>query len=127
MAAILQFLNAYFLVLVPLALMTGIALLLFLRRAPRRWWIVWGGSTVWVVAILLSLRTSAASVSQFQANDAERRPTNTADQAQDTEAELLPGTPDVSDPQTPDEVRSAIASSTGKPTLVEFYTDYGIS
>jgi hypothetical protein len=126
MSSVVQFLNGYFLVVVPLGLLAGIALLMAVRRVSQRWWIVWCGCGLLVAAGLFSLRTAAATVSHVESGDQALAPVDGDSSLLIRPATDFPLVTLESEPRTADEIRTLIATSNGKPTLVEFHTDYGL-
>jgi hypothetical protein len=122
-----QLLNRYLLLTLPLLVLAGWAVVLMVRRARRRWWLAWGGLGVVLVAGFFSLRTPAATVTEFRP-----APSPAVEEAatETPSAESLAALVKVG--ETPpftsaEEIRRFIASSGGKPTLVDFYTDFGLS
>jgi hypothetical protein len=124
---VLQFLNRYVLLLLPLLVVGGWAVGLLLRRAGRRWWLAWGGLCALLVAGFFSLRTPAATLTMFRPMPSPPvEETETAPGSPDAApvAELISATPEF---RSGEEIRSFLAASGGKPTLVDFYTDFGLS
>jgi hypothetical protein len=124
---ILQFLNRYALLLLPLLVVGGWAAGLLVRRAGRKWWLAWGGLSALLVAGFFSLRTPAATLTMFRPlSPTPVEETGTAPGYPDTSpvVERVSATPQFG---SADEIRSFLAASGGKPTLVDFYTDFGVS
>src|SRR5262245_13748755 len=119
MAAGVQFLNQYFLLWAPLLFLGSAALILFVCRASRRWWLAWGAALVAAAATLFSLRTSSGTLSHYAVVGGE------AGQAED-QALNIEIIRELFDPKSIEEIEAALATSDGKPTLVEFYTDVGL-
>jgi hypothetical protein len=115
-----QWAHQHDLLLVCAAVIACTGLLLVFRRPKYRWWLSWIGMTAACSFAVASLRTPAASLYVHPANAA---PTNSAIDTGD-----YPGPADYSEPDlgSMEAIASAIAGST-KPTLVEIYSDFGIS
>jgi hypothetical protein len=97
------------------------------RRARRRWWLAWGGLAVVLVAGFFSLRTPAATVTEFQPVPSpvvEEAGTETVSAEAFAALVKVGETPQFT---SAEEVRRFLTSSGGKPTLVDFYTDFGLS
>jgi thiol:disulfide interchange protein len=112
MSALLQFLNRYALLLLPAVLLGAGAVLLVVKRCSWKGWLAWTASCAALLLGLYLLRTPAVTV--FAAQPA-LQPAAAGSSRQDI-AELT----------SPEEIRRLLASSHGRPTLVDFYTDYGI-
>jgi hypothetical protein len=124
---ILQFLNRYVLLLLPLLVVGGWAIGLLVRRVGRKWWLAWGGLCVLLVAGFFSLRTPAATLTVFRPTPlppVEETGTAPGRTVAPPAVELISATPQFNGAE---EIRSFLAASGGKPTLVDFYTDFGLS
>jgi hypothetical protein len=112
MTQVLQWLNGYALLWIPGLLAIGFAGLLIYRRSRWRWWAVWTTGVAGAVSGLLLLPTAGGTVvAAMPASDL------------DSSGSIL-----IRDPVQWDSVESienAVLDSNGKPTLVEFYTDFG--
>ena len=112
MSQFIQLLNGYGLIWIP-SLAALIALtFLIIRRSRTRWWALWTAYVVGVGFGLSVLPTAAGT---------EITPTG-----DDWEAGGFVPTHEAIDWQSADSIENALRASNGKPTLVEFYTDYGI-
>ena len=116
-----QFLNQYALLLLPILIMTAWATALIIRRSAFRRWLPWVG--VWIVLLAAAsyLRTPASTVTSFQPSASE---TDDLLRLQDR-VESLHLIREVRPFTSPEEIRGFLAASRGKPTLVDFYTDFG--
>jgi hypothetical protein len=135
---LLQFLNQYFLVLLPAAVLAGCGVGLVLRRPRWGWWAAWAVLCLATGGGLLALRTPAATLTAFRAAGPAAtliafRPAQPAEATPgDAGTELVAaGESLIRIDDTPQlnsvaEIRGFLADSGGKPTLVEFYTDYGL-
>jgi hypothetical protein len=111
MSQFIQLLNGYGLIWIPsLAALIALTVLL-VRRSRIRWWAAWTACVVGV-GLGLSVLPTAAGTEITPASD-------------DSEAGV-PATHEAIDWQSADSIENAVRASNGKPTLVEFYTDYGI-
>jgi hypothetical protein len=120
----IQFVNQYFLLLVPLVLLAVGALFLVHLRRSRRWWLVWGVCATLIVGTLLWLRSPPATITQFRRAGTENGETlNLQGPASDA---VVSQVSEVFAPGTLADIRAAIGSSGSKPTLVELYTDFGL-
>jgi hypothetical protein len=108
-----QLLNGYALLWAPALVTVIFAGLLLYRRARRRWWAVWLAACGATVAGLALLRTPDTSFLLAAPADA-----GWVQLGESTSAEewLAAGS-----------IEEAVADSGGRPTLVEFYTDFGFS
>jgi hypothetical protein len=112
MTQVLQWLNGYALIWIPALLAVGCAGLLIYRRSRFRWWALWTAGVAGAVSGLLLLQTAGGTV-------VAAIPTNDFDSS---------GSILIREPLEWDSVASienAVLDSNGKPTLVEFYTDFG--
>jgi hypothetical protein len=116
-----QWVHQHDLLLLCGAVLTVIALLLGYLRLRLRWWLGWFGGVALVCVAAVALRTPAASV-----YDHEDRPVTSDLLADVEEATSLPAIYSEPDFTSVEAIEKTLAES-GKPTLVEFYTDYGIS
>lgn len=112
MAQFIQLLNGYGLIWIPALVAIVAVAILAIRRSRLRWWALWTACVIGVGFGLAILPTAAGT---------EITPTG-----DDLEAGGLAGTHDAIDWQSADSIENALRASNGKPTLVEFYTDYGI-
>lgn len=119
-----QFLNQYSWLLVCAALLVGSALYLRLRQASRRWWGVWGLFALANAGMLMLLPTPAARLSEYQPavwHEGGRYPININDRV--TTGYTFNRSLQFSSVA---EIEAALLSTKGRPTLVEFYSDFGI-
>jgi hypothetical protein len=120
---VVQFLNQYsFLFLMALILIGGT---LFLRRkqASRRWWGVWGAFALANVGVVAMLPTAAArlsgrEVAPLASQAAGSSPINDA-----VPEEFIANLP--SYPESVADIEAMLATAE-RPTLVEFYSDFGL-
>jgi thiol:disulfide interchange protein len=110
---VLQFLNQYGLLLLPLGLLAFGAIVLIRKRSSRKWWLTWVGLAALLAVGFFSLRTPAATLTYFQPSD----PDSPDPVVQVSEVHQF---------ADPEALRSFLATSGGKPTLVDFYTDFGV-
>jgi hypothetical protein len=113
MIQVLQFLNGYGLILIPAILALGTAALLICRRSRFRWWAAWAAGVAGAVAGLLLLPTASGTVIAAVPSSADDASGMT----------LVRESLELDSVQS---IEKAILASDGKPTLVEFYTDFGI-
>jgi hypothetical protein len=112
MSQFIQFLNGYGLIWIPsLAALIALTVLL-IRRSRVRWWALWTTCVVGVGLGLSVLPTAAGT---------EITPAGVG-----SEGGTIAATHEAIDWQSADSIENAVRASNGKPTLVEFYTDYGI-
>ncbi len=102
-----------FLLLVCAIFLVSLVLLLWLKRWNKHTAIVWGISAVLAIALLFSLRTPNATVSQRLDKPVQLETTISI------ESTIL-------DFETVDDIETYLANG-DKPTLVEIYADLGIS
>jgi hypothetical protein len=116
-----QWVHQHDLLLLCAAVLTVIAILFGYLRLRLRWWLGWFGGVSLVCVAAVALRTPAASV-----YDHEDRPI-TSDLLADAD-ELTTELAAYSEPDlnSVDAIEKTLAESR-KPTLVEVYTDYGLS
>ncbi|HKA08122.1 MAG TPA: hypothetical protein VKD71_12760 [Gemmataceae bacterium] len=108
-----QFLNGYGIVLI-WGLLACLSLLLLVRRRSRmRWWAAWTAGIAGTLSGLFLLRTADSTVIAAV-------PTN------DDDASGMTLVRDSLEWDSAESIEKAILASDGKPTLVEFYTDFGI-
>ena len=122
MSSIGQFINQYSLVWLYLLLLAMTAVFLHNRRTWHRWRLFWGWGLFAIVALFFSLRTPQATLSQFQPKSSS---TELASPNSLNHSISVP-TQDALSFETVDEIEAAIHSNDGRPTLVEFYSDFGI-
>jgi phosphoglycerol transferase MdoB-like AlkP superfamily enzyme len=109
-----------FLLLVCALLLGSLFVLSWFRLWTKRTLIVWSGLAALAVVVLLGLRTPAATVSEVSGEPATANAstkTNTTNSAVATERELTFSSM---------EAIEAYLQRGEKPTLVEFYSDFGI-
>jgi hypothetical protein len=112
MPHVIQFLNGYGLIWIPgLAALVTLTILV-LRRSRVRWWALWM-TCVAGVGMSLSILPTAAG-------------TEITPSTQISEDGEPTGTFESIEWQSADSIENTVRASNGKPTLVEFYTDYGI-
>ena len=120
---VVQFLNQYsFLFLMALILVGG-TLYLRWRQASRQWWGVWGVFALANVGVVALLPTPAATLSgrelaPLASQAAESSPINDA-----VPEEIIANLPHY--PQSVAEIEAMLAADE-RPTLVEFYSDFGL-
>src|SRR5262245_56268724 len=107
-----QLLNGYALLWAPALLALILAGLLLYRRARPRWWAAWIAGCGAAVAGLALLRTPDTSI--VQAAPADSGSGQFVEIASAEEWTTAGGS-----------IAEAVANSGGRPTLVEFYTDFG--
>jgi hypothetical protein len=105
-----QLFNGYALLWAPALLILTFAGLLLYRRARLRWWAVWLAGCGAAVGGLPLLRTPDTSILRAAPADAEWVQFALPDEW------MAAGS-----------IEEAVADSGGRPTLVEFYTDFGFS
>jgi thiol:disulfide interchange protein len=106
-----QFLNRYVLLLLPAVLLGAWVVLLVLKRYSWKAWSAWAASCAALLLGLLLLRTPGVTVIA-----ARPEALQDAGAASHTIPEF----------SSPEEIRRVLESSHGRPTLVDFYTDYGM-
>jgi hypothetical protein len=115
-SSVIQFLNQYsFLFLMALILVGGT---LYLRRkqVSRPWWGVWGVFALANVGVVALLPTPAATLS---------RPMWELEGGQDLAVrDEATGQPLM--PESAEEVEAIIGAHSGRPMLIEFYSDFGL-
>lgn len=108
-----------FLLLICALLLGGLILLSWFRLWTRRSLMIWGGAAVLSVVLLLGLRTPGATVSETVSepatNNTVSKTKNVENSAVSTELDFT-STADI----------EAYLQNGEKPTLVEFYSDFGI-
>jgi hypothetical protein len=112
-----QVVNQYLLLVLPTVVLAGWGIALACRRSALRWWGVWAGCCLLAGGGFLALRTPAATL--LHPRPAETVLREGTEGTEGTEETELPNLKSVA------EIRSCIAASGGRPTLVEFYTDLG--
>jgi len=113
MVDILQFLNGYGIVLI-WGLLACLSLLLLIRHRSRvRWWALWTAGIAGTLSGLFLLRTADSTVIAAVPTDAN-------------DASGMSLVRDSLEWDSAESIEKAILASDGKPTLVEFYTDFGI-
>jgi hypothetical protein len=110
MTDLIQWLNGYALLWIPVVVAAGTAALLVVRRSRVRWW------GAWVVA-LLGTAQGAALLRSADGTVVQTVPA--PDGSLFVSRESLEWT-------SADSIERAVRASGGRPTLVEFYTDYGL-
>jgi hypothetical protein len=122
MASVLQFINQYSLVWLYLLLLIMTAAFLHKRRTWRRWPLFWGWGFLSTGALIFALRTPQATLSQFQPKSSSTELASPNSLNDSISAPIQ----DTLSFETMDEIEAAIISNDGRPTLVEFYSDFGI-
>ena len=113
MVDILQFLNGYGIVLI-WGLLAFLSLLLLVRRRSRvRWWAVWTAGIAATFTGLFFLRSADSTVIAAVPANAD-------------DASGMTLVRDSLEWDSAESIEKAILASDAKPTLVEFYTDFGI-
>jgi hypothetical protein len=113
MIDVIQFLNGYGIVLI-WGLLACLSMLLLVRRRSRvRWWAVWTAGIAATFSGLFLLRTADSTVLA-------------AVPANGDDASGMVLVRESLDLDSAESIEKAILASDGKPTLVEFYTDFGI-
>jgi len=112
MTHVLQWLNGYGLIWIPALLAVGFAALLIRRRSRWRWWAAWATGVAGVVGGLLLLPTAGGTVVA-------------AVPANELDSSGLVLIRNSVEWDSPESIENAVLDSNGKPTLVEFYTDFG--
>ena len=125
MSALLQFLNRYALLLLPAVLLGAWAVLLVVKRCSWKGWLAWAASCAGLLLGLHLLRTPAVTV--FAAQPAPDQAAATSPGPAPQPAAAGSSLPDIADLSSPEALRRLLTSAHGRPTLVDFYTDYGIS
>jgi hypothetical protein len=113
MIHVYQFLNGYGIVLIWAIVSIVAGILLVCRRSRMRWWAVWTTGIAITSGGLFLLRTADSTV-------VAAVPENSADYSG-----MIP-TRDYVEWESADSIEKTVLASDGKPTLVEFYTDFGI-
>jgi hypothetical protein len=114
MIHVLQFLNGYAIVLIWGFVAFLSAVFLIRRRSRMRWWAVWTTAIAVTFSGLFFLRTADSTV-------VAAVPTN----ADDGSGMIL--IRDSLEWDSAESIEKAVLASDAKPTLVEFYTDFGFS
>jgi hypothetical protein len=109
----LQFLNGYGIILIWGVVVFSTYFLLIRRRSRIRWWTVWTAAVAATFTGLVLLRTADSTVIAAVPTDAEY------------ESGMIP-TRDYVEWDSPESIEKSVLASDGKPTLVEFYTDFGV-
>ena len=104
-----QVINQYLLIVLPFVVLSVWAVVLLWRRSSWRWWASWTFGCAVVLAAGLALRTPSATLIHPDAAEDEGNFIEIISFARAAE------------------VRACIDASGGRPTLVEFYADYGLS
>jgi hypothetical protein len=111
MTHVIQWLNGYALLWVPIAVAAGTALVLVVRRSRVRWWAAW-------VAAVLGFAQGATFLRSADGTVVENTPGD----------EVPPVVRRQSlEWESADSVEQSVRASGGRPTLVEFYTDFGLA
>jgi len=113
MIHVYQFLNGYGIALILGVLVASTFSLLIRRRSRKRWWAVWATAVAATFTGLFLLRTADSTVIAAV-------PTNHED-----ESGMIPAR-DYVEWDSAESIEKSVMASDGKPTLVEFYTDFGI-
>jgi hypothetical protein len=113
MTHLYQLLNGYALLWAPALLALMFAGLLVYRRARPRWWAAWLAGCGATVAGLALLHTPDTSILRAAPADAGWVQSGESAIAEEWSAA--------------GSIEEAVADSGGRPTLVEFYTDFGFS
>ena len=103
-----QVINQNLLIVLPFVVLGVWAVVLLWRRSSWRWWAGWAFGGAVVLAAGLGLRTPTATLIHPPADGEE-----------ENRVEIISF-------ESIAEVRAAIDASGGRPTLVEFYADYGV-
>src|SRR5262245_24968430 len=114
MIHVLQFLNGYAIILVWGILAYLAAILLVRRRSRVRWWAVWTSGIAVTFTGLFLLRTADSTVIAA-----------IPEQADDVSG-MVPIQESL-EWDSAESIEKTVLASGGKPTLVEFYTDFGFS
>ena len=112
MSQFIQLLNGYGLIWIPGLIAFVTLTILLIRRSRVRWWALWTACVVGVGFSLTLLPTAAGT---------EITPTG-----EGLVAGEFDGAHEAIEWQSAESIENTLRSSSGKPTLVEFYTDYGI-
>jgi hypothetical protein len=112
MSVVLQLANQYFLIWIPSLVFTGAAITMFLRKVSRPWWIAWAAGLAAVSAVMFTLRTPAATLLHRGQPGQNQRTVAAAQEPVDL--------------SSVEGIEKALITADGRPTLVEFYTDYGL-
>ena len=101
------------------------AVLLRYRRLSRKWWLLWSGWSAVACGLLFNLHTPAATLTSHAQLETRNRPseTETPQQTNDTSNILQFAEPT---PQTIEDIH-ALLKGGDRPTLVEVYSDFGLS
>jgi hypothetical protein len=115
-----QWVHQHDLLLVGAAVITVTGLLLVLRRPNLRWWLAWFGMTAACSFIFATLRTPATSLYVH----AENAALSNSSAAEGGILDMVGySEPDLGSIEA---IESALAQSE-KPTLIEIYSDFGLS
>lgn len=121
MGGTLQFLNQHALLLAGGGALIVPAVVLGLWRASRGWWAAWAVLGLALTGTFFALRTPAATLSSFEPA--------VADEPAAAEAEPAPVLvlvhEEIAGFDSVEAIRAKLAASAGKPTLVDFYADFG--
>jgi|GEM_PF-5439701 len=112
MIQVYQFLNGYGIVLLWGVVVFSTYFLLIRRRSRIRWWTAWTTGVAATFTGLVFLRTADSTVIAAV-------PTDAGD-----ESGMIP-TRDYVEWDSAESIEKSVLASDGKPTLVEFYTDFG--
>ena len=113
MVHVLQFLNGYGIILMWGIVVYSTFYLLIRRRSRIRWWTVWTTAVAATFTGLFFLRTADSTVIAAVPTD------------DGNESGMIP-TRDYVGWDSAESIEKSVLASDGKPTLVEFYTDFGI-
>lgn len=113
MASLLQWLNGYALLWAPALAALAAAAVLVVRRSRVRWRAGWLAACGGVAGGLVLLRTPSGEVVQPAAAD-------------DEEGGAVVVRHDSLEWDSADSIEQAVLAAGGRPTLVEFYTDFGL-
>lgn len=105
----IQWLNGYALLWVPIVVAAGTALVLVIRRSRVRWWAAWVAGVLGFVLGAPLLRSAEGTVVENTTGD--EGPPIVLGQSLEWDSA--------------DSVEQTVRASGGRPTLVEFYTDFG--
>jgi len=110
MTQVIQWLNGYALLWVPIIVAAGTALVLVIRRSRVRWWAAWVAGVLGFAQGASLLRSADGTVVENTQGD-EGPPVVWRQSLEWNSA---------------DSVEQTIRASGGRPTLVELYTDFGL-
>jgi hypothetical protein len=113
MIHVYQFLNGYGIIVIWGVVVSATFLLLICRRSRKRWWTAWTTAVAATFTGLFLLRTADTTVIAAVPTDAGG------------ESGMIP-TLNYVEWDSAESIEKTVLASDGKPTLVEFYTDFGI-